>query len=157
MSELLQLAQKILERRDGNEQIEVFVSSSTENDVRAYQGEIEDLTTASSDGVGIRVLTDSSSGARVGSAWAGSLDESAIAEALREARDNVRFATEDEFVAFAQPDGVVAPQLTLTSPDVESVSLDEKVALAIELERADRKSTRLNSSHSQQSRMPSSA
>ncbi len=140
MSELLQLAQKILERCDGNEQIEVFVSSSTENDVRAYQGEIEDLTTASSDGVGIRVLTDSSSGARVGSAWAGSLDESAIAEALREARDNVRFATEDEFVAFAQPDGVVAPQLTLTSPDVESVSLDEKVALAIELERAVRAS-----------------
>ena len=32
---------------------------------------------------------------------------------LREARDNARFATEDEFVAFARPDGVAAASLVL--------------------------------------------
>ena len=42
----------------------------------------------------------------MGTAWAGSLDDEAIVTALREARDNATFATEDEFVAFARPDGV---------------------------------------------------
>jgi len=32
-----------------------------------------------------------------------SLDDEAIVNALREARDNATFATEDEFVAFARP------------------------------------------------------
>ena len=136
MSELLDIAKGILGRAEGSEQIEVFVSRSRENEVRAYQGEIEDLTTAASDGIGIRVLVDSANGARVGSAWAGSLDEAAVAEALREARDNTRFATEDEFVAFASPDGVAAPQLELSSDDIDVVSLDEKIAMAIELEKA---------------------
>ena len=139
MSDLLGLAQQIVQRAQGNEQIEVFVASSTEVEVEAYQGAIENLTTASSDGVGIRILRDGASGAQVGSAWAGSLDADSIEMALREARDNVQFATEDEFLAFARPDGVAAQTLNLVSDDVERVSLDEKIAMAIELEQATRK------------------
>ena len=70
MSDLLTLAQSIVERAIGAEQIEVFVASSTEVEVEAYQGAIESLTTASSDGIGIRVLRDGAAGAQVGSAWA---------------------------------------------------------------------------------------
>lgn len=136
MTDLLELAQSIVARAIGNEQIEVFVASSTEVDVEAYQGAVESLTTASSDGVGIRVLRDGAGGAQVGSAWAGSLDEAAIADALREARDNVQFATEDEFLAFARPDGIAPVLLDLVSDDIESVPLDEKIAMAIALEQA---------------------
>jgi PmbA protein len=81
------------------------------------------------------VLLDSAGGAQVGVAWAGSLELEAIYDALREARDNARFATEDEYIAFARPDGVTPADLTLADKSVLSTSLDEKIAMAIELER----------------------
>jgi len=101
VSELLADAERILDLAKGSEEIELYLSRGVETEVQAYQGGIEQLSTASSAGIGIRVLHESAGGARVGTAWAGSLDPSASEDALREARDNVRFATEDEFVAFA--------------------------------------------------------
>ena len=135
MNELLARAQRILEDARGAEEIEVFLSSGTDNDIQAYQGSIEQLASATSSGVGIRILRDHESGAQIGTAWAGSLDDGAVVDALREARDNARFATEDEFLAFARPDGVEAVHLDLTDPRVTSTPLDVKIAMALELER----------------------
>ena len=135
MSQLLERAERILESARGDEQVEVYVASGIDTEVQSYEGEVEELTTASSSGFGIRILNDSGAGARVGTAWAGSLDDEAIVNALREARDNATFATEDEFVAFARPDGVDAVSLTLTDDAVANTPLDEKIAMAIELER----------------------
>jgi PmbA protein len=132
---LLERAEQLLNDGVGDEQIEIYLSSGTETDVRAYQGDIEDLTSASSAGIGVRVLLDGPGGARVGTAWAGSLDDEAVRGALRDARDNVQFATEDEYLAFARPDGVAAADLTLTDEGVATTPLEEKIALAIELER----------------------
>jgi PmbA protein len=132
---LLEQAERLLNDGLGDEQVEIYLSSGTETEVRAYQGEVEDLTSASSAGIGVRVLLDGPGGARVGTAWAGSLDDEAVRGAMRDARDNVQFATEDEFVAFARPDGVAAVSLTLTDEGVASTPLEEKIALAIELER----------------------
>jgi len=103
---LLEQATRILESATPGEEIEVYLSSGVDTEIQAYQGEVENLSTASSSGVGIRVLRDSAGGAQVGVAWAGSLELEAIYDALREARDNARFATEDEYIAFARPDGV---------------------------------------------------
>src|SRR3974377_116780 len=58
MSELLAIAEAIVARAEGREQIEVYVSRGVENDVQAYSGEIESLTSATSAGVGIRLLLD---------------------------------------------------------------------------------------------------
>ena len=134
MSELLQRAQALLERARDGEEMEVFISRGVETEVQAYQGEIENLSSSSSAEIGIRILVDGPQGARVGSAYAGSLDDEAITEAIENARDNARFATEDEFVAFARPDGVAAVSLSLCDPSVTSTSMDDKVAMAIELE-----------------------
>ena len=135
MSQLLEKAERILESAHGGEEIEVYVASGVDTEVQSYQGEVEELTTATSNGFGIRILNDGAGGARVGTAWAGSLDDEAIVTALREARDNATFATEDEFVAFARPDGVAAVSLTLTDDAVARTSLEAKIAMAIELER----------------------
>jgi PmbA protein len=140
MSELLEVAQRILESVTGSEQIEVYLSSGVDTEVQAYQGEIEQLSSASSAGVGIRILREGSGGAQVGTAWAGSLSDEAISDALREARDNVRFATEDEYMAFARPDGVAPVVLELTDETVLSTPIEEKIAMAIELERMVRSS-----------------
>ena len=135
MSQLLERAERILESARGDEEIEVYVASGVDTEVQSYLGEVEELTTATSNGFGIRILNDGAGGARVGTAWAGSLDDEAIVNALREARDNATFATEDEFVALARPDGVSAVSLTLTDAAVASTPLGAKIAIAIELER----------------------
>jgi PmbA protein len=132
---LRDITDRVLAEASGTEAIEVFVSTGTDTEIQVYQGAIEEMSSASSAGVGIRVLLESPGGARVGTAWAGSLDDDAVRGALADARDNARFATEDEYVCFARPDGVPATSMTLTDAGVETTSVAEKIEMALELER----------------------
>jgi PmbA protein len=104
--------------------------------VAAYEGEVESLTSADSSGVGIRVVVGGTDGAgsQVGFAWAGSLDESVLGETLAEARDNARFATADEHVQLAVPDGVEAVPVDLWDEGLADVATSAKVELALALE-----------------------
>jgi len=117
--------------RDG-EQVEAVVVRERGTEVRAYDGEIEQLSSAESLGVGIRVI----SGHRQGFAYAGTLDEDVLAETLADARDNAAFGTVDEALGLAEPDGVPATVLDLYHPGVVELPLAAKMALALELERA---------------------
>jgi len=138
--DLLELATSVVGRARPGEGIEVYVTRGTDTEVRAYEGEVESLTSADSSGVGVRVLVDAPGGAgsQVGFAWAGSLDPAVIAATLADARDNARFATPDPDVVLAEPDGVAAPELDLWDDGVASTPMEKKVALAVELERATR-------------------
>ena len=64
------------------------MSRDSETDIRIYEGEVEHFVAAQTEGIGIRVIRDG----RTGFAYAGVLDESAVAEVLAEARDNVSSA-----------------------------------------------------------------
>ena len=132
--ELLELADRVVAWAGPQEGVEVYVARGTDTEVVAYGGEVESLTSAASSGIGIRVLRDH----RLGFAWAGSLDESVLRETLEEARDNARFATQDEHVALAEPDGVAAVPVELWSEELASVPTTTKVELALELERRTR-------------------
>jgi PmbA protein len=138
--DLLKLATSVVEQALAGEGLEVYVTRGTDTEVRAYEGEVESLTSADSSGVGIRVLVDADrdAGSRVGFAWAGSLDPDVIEATLADARDNARFATPDPDVVFASPDGVAATELDLWDDGVASTPMEKKVALAVELERATR-------------------
>ncbi len=136
MSDLVGIAERLLERGRDGEQVEVVIASGTDTEVRAYQGQVEHLVSATSAGVGVRVLIDGPGGTRVGAAWAGSLDDGTLMGLLDEARDNARFATEDPFMALATPDDVAPASLELWRPEVESTPTDAKISLALELERA---------------------
>jgi len=125
------LAERIVGQTRPGEQIEAYVARAVETDVRAYDGEVEALSSATSAGVGIRVVRDG----RQGFASAGSLDEDVVAEALAEARDNVAFATHDEHVGLAVPDGVAPRPLELWDDAVLATPMRTKVDLALELER----------------------
>ena len=116
------------------------MTRGTETEVRAYEGEVESLTSADSSGVGIRVVLGDADadGSQVGFAWAGSLEPDVIAATLADARDNARFATPDPDVVLAAPDGVGAVELDLWDDGVGGTPMEKKVALAIELERATR-------------------
>jgi PmbA protein len=130
-SELLAVADRVVEQARPGEQIEAFVSRGSETEIRVYQGDVEHFVSAQSEGIGIRVIRDG----RTGFAYAGTLEESAIAEVLAEARDNVRFGTVDEWAALAEPDGVAVTEQTLWNDELASYPTDRKIDLAKELEK----------------------
>src|SRR5207247_1795978 len=99
--------------RDG-EEVEAYVGRAHDTDVKVFDGEVESLSSAETEGVGVRVVNDS----RQGFAYAGSLDPEAVAEALAEARDNAGFGTEDEFLGLPDPDGVTPADLDLFRADL---------------------------------------
>jgi PmbA protein len=129
--ELLGLARRVLEQAGDGEEVEVYAARHRETSIRVFEGAVEELTAAESAGVGVRVI----SAGRQGFSYVGTLDESAAAEALSEARDNSGFATVDENAGLASPDGVEPPQLQLWRQELVSFPTDDKVALALELER----------------------
>jgi len=132
MPELLDTAKRVAGWAKDGEQVEVFIVRERDTEVRAYNGEVESLTASESHGIGVRVV----SGSRQGYAYAGALDESLLAETLAEARDNAGFAQPDEFNGVAVADGVAPVDVDLYRSDLADLSTDDKVAMAIELERA---------------------
>ena len=131
MSEFLEIAERIVGWADSGEQVEAVVVHERETEVRAYEGEVESLTVAESSGVGIRVIRDG----RQGFAYAGTLDPDALVEVMREARDNLGFATPDEHCSLAVPDGVAPVGMDLYRDALLDLSIDAKVQMALDLER----------------------
>ena len=129
---LLAIGDRVAGWADEGEQIEAVVVRSRDTEIRAYEGEVEQLSSAEAQGIGIRVVKDH----RVGFAYAGALDDDVLAETLAEARDNAGFGTPDEFVGLAEPDGVPLADLELYSDVLASFPPDRKVELAIALEKA---------------------
>lgn len=134
MPELIDIATRVVGWAEAGEQVEAYVVHERETEIRAYEGEVESLTSAESQGVGVRVVVDG----RQGYAYAGTLDETVLRETIQEARDNAAFAEADEFNGVAAADGVAPAALDLYDHDLAAFPTDAKVALAIELERATR-------------------
>jgi PmbA protein len=133
--DLLELARSVVSAARPGEQVEAYAVRSRDVDVNAFQGEVESLTTAEIEGVGVRVIVDQ----RQGYAWAGSLDREVVADTLADARDNAAFGAPDEFYGLLSRDDVErvpAATLDLWRDELLTVPTSDKVALAIELEAA---------------------
>jgi PmbA protein len=136
--ELLAIAQRAAAMARGGEQIEAYVVRTHETDVEVFDGDVESLSVAGIEGVGIRVVADS----RQGYAWAGSLDDTVIAETVGEARDNASFGEPDEWYGLATPDEAgtaTPPDLDLWDDSLADVPTDEKVRIALELDDVTRR------------------
>jgi PmbA protein len=129
--ELLAVADRLVDHAEPGEQLEAVVTWSHDTEIRAYEGEVEHFVSAESAGVGVRIIRDG----RQGVAWAGTLDEEAWAECVTEARDNATFGTPDPHAGLAEPDGVAVADLPLFDERLLLVPTDQKIALAVELER----------------------
>jgi PmbA protein len=135
--DLLELARRVAGAARDHEQVEAYVARSHETDVRVFDGDVESLSVAGMDGVGVRVVV----GQRQGYAWAGSLDADVVDETVAEARDNAAFSEPDEWNGLVTPDqvdGVDPVELDVWREELLGVSTDEKVALALEVDRATR-------------------
>jgi len=130
-AELLALAEKVVAAAGPGEQVEAYVSRGGETDIRVYRGELEHFVSAQSEGIGVRVIN----GGRTGFAYAGVLDDAAVAEVLAEARDNAAFGSPDEWAGLAEPDGVAVTPQVLWNDALAAFATDGKVELARTLER----------------------
>jgi PmbA protein len=128
--DLLARGDDIVNRAGPGEELEVVLSWSRDTEVRAYDGGVESFTSATTAGVGIKIITDG----RLGFASAGSLDDDVIAETLAEARDNARFASPDEHAGIARPDGVPLPHLDVADERLADVTPEQRIAMALDLE-----------------------
>jgi PmbA protein len=132
--DLLAIGDRVVAMAGAGEEIEAVVIASRDTQVRVYAGEIEQLSSAETRGVGIRVVKDQ----RQGFAYAGSFDDDVLAETIAEARDNASFGTPDEYLGLAHPDGMALADLDLFRPGLAGFPTEAKVDLAMELERAAR-------------------
>lgn len=130
--DLLDTARRIVEQAAPGEQIEAYVARGVTTSIKAYEGEVESLTSAQSQGVGIRVVRDH----RQGFAHCGTLDADVIADTLADARDNTAFGEPDEWFGLAEPDGVAPPTLDPDLSALASFAPEKKVELALAIERA---------------------
>lgn len=133
-AELSEIVQRVAGWARDGEQVEAYASRVREVDVRAREGDIESLSSAESQGIGVRVVSDG----RQGFAYAAALDDAVLEETLAEARDNTAFGSVDEWYGLPEPDGVAPPELDLFREELLSFPTDKKVELAIELERVAR-------------------
>jgi PmbA protein len=130
--ELLAIGDRVVALAEPDEQVEAVVVHGRDTEIRVYDAEIESLSSAESQGVGIRVVA----GGRQGFAYAGTFDDTVLAETLADARDNAAFGTFDEHLGLAEPDGVAVADLDLYRESLLSFPTPAKVDLAVELERA---------------------
>jgi len=129
--QLLSVAESLVAQAASNEQIEVACSYGRVRSLRVYEGELENMTTADNAAIGVRVLADG----REGFASAGSLDPDVVNQMLSEARENAKFAEADPHVGIAEPDGVEPVAINLWREEVATTPVEEKVQIALDLER----------------------
>jgi PmbA protein len=127
--ELDAIVERLAAEAAGGEGVEAYAELSTETEVNAFQGEVERLTSASSSGVGVRVVRDG----RLGYAYTADLTDQGLRECLAEARANLEVSSEDPGNVLPersehQPlEGIFDPRQAAAAPE-------RKVALALDLE-----------------------
>ena len=112
---------------------DAWAEESTSRRVRVYAGEVESLSDAGGRGIGVRAFA----GARSGYAYGTDLSDEGVADTARAAREAAEVADEDEHEGLPEEFGAAAVD-GLASPEFASWSTEQKVELALEVERAAR-------------------
>lgn len=133
MSDLLDLASRVVSWASEGEGVEAFATHAIDTSVTAFDGEVESLSSSETRGVGVRVVVDG----RMGFASTSDVSEDGLAYALSEARSNAKLGTPDPGNVLPEP-AAFEPLPSIFVPGLESVAAADKVAFALELERATR-------------------
>jgi PmbA protein len=128
--ELNDIVERLAGQATGGEGVEAYAEQTTRTEINAFEGEIERLTSASSTGVGIRVVRDG----RLGYAYTADLSDAGLRQCLDEARANLDVSTEDPGNVLADA-AAIEPLAGIFDPRQVDVSPQTKVQLALDLER----------------------
>jgi PmbA protein len=128
---LLETTQRIVDRAGGEEEVEAFAMRSVETEVEALRGEVDQLSSAETRGLGVRVIADG----RQGYASTADLSAEGLRGVLEEARSNAAVATADDANVLPDPQDPPEVEGTLVA-SVRGTPVDDKIALALALEAA---------------------
>jgi PmbA protein len=123
------VVERLASEAAGGEGVEAWAEQVTHTSVDAYEGEVERLTSASSSGVGVRVVREG----RLGYAYTADLSDDGLHAVLREARANLEVSTEDPGNVLPSP-SEVEPLDGIFDAGQAGVTPEAKVALALDLE-----------------------
>ncbi len=128
----LTLAEKLVSKalKAGADAAEIYLSAGRNLSVNILNGAIETIEEADSAGAGIRVIA----GGSIGFSYSNSLDMRSLDQTIDMAVKFARLTTPDDNNLLPELGGVT-PVEDLYDPDLEDISLDRKIALAIELEK----------------------
>ncbi len=127
--ELERLCERLVDGATGEEGIEAYAEQTTDTSVHAFEGEVERLTSASSSGVGVRVVRDG----RLGYAYTADLSDGGLRDCLADARANLEVSSEDPGNVLPGPTPV-SPLDGIFDAAHADVTPERKVALALDLE-----------------------
>jgi PmbA protein len=120
-------------RRMGAREAEIYVQDSGGVTIKVFGGEVEELRSSASRGVGVRVLD----GGRLGYAYCSGLEPEEVRRTIRDAINNARYSTPDEHNRLPEgaAEGLVSPEgLGMYQPETEEMPVEGKVELALRLE-----------------------
>jgi PmbA protein len=127
--ELDAIVERLAAEAAGGEGVEAYAELTTETSVTAFQGEVERLASASSSGVGVRVVKEG----RLGYAYTADLSDDGLRECLAEARANLEVSGEDPGNVLPGAGDYEALDGLFDTRQAE-VNPERKVALALDLE-----------------------
>lgn len=116
----------------GADHSEVYLQYGEEFKVNVRKGEIDTLTQAGSKGLGLRVLV----GKKMGFAHTSDFSPKGIDDFVRNTINLAKEASYDEFNGLPEEEPKALPQLELFDPEREKLSIEQKIAIAQEMERA---------------------
>jgi PmbA protein len=126
------LAEKLVSKAlgAGADAAEIYISVDRNLSVNILNNEIETVEEADSSGAGIRVIV----GGSLGFSYSNSLDMKSLENTIAMAVKFARLTTPDENNVLPGLAGAVTVE-DLFDPEIEGVSLDRKIAMALELEK----------------------
>lgn len=130
---LVHLAADVVGGAEPGEQIEAFAMRKVDTHVEVLDGEVDTLKSATTRGLGVRVVVDG----RQGYASTADISPGGLATTLEEARSNAAVATPDQANGLPEP-RQPADVDGLADPGVVSTSVDDKIGLAMDVESAAR-------------------
>lgn len=130
-ADLVQVARQVLDRAAGLPgAVEVFAERSRTTTVKAYNRQVESLTTGEPRGVGVRYVRDG----RQGYAYTGDLSTDSLAQVVERAAANCAAADPDPFFGLAARGGEYPEIPGLWRPEVAATPMEEKIDLALRAE-----------------------
>jgi PmbA protein len=132
--EYLEMAEELVDRASsGDVETEAIIIEGQTTMIRVNGGEVQELSQASSKGLGVRIIKEG----RMGYAYTSDFTASAVEDTWRAALALAESADADEFRALPELGQAGAQKdLQIYDPQFPTFTADEKVALILDVERA---------------------